>query len=83
MAVSRFAVPNWAQRLIADAAGLQGRAIAVRHEDDRSILFLDHKTRDEYFVTKENGKVSIWKNPAFTETKKGGAPTDQSQGTAI
>ena len=82
MAVSRFAYPNWVQRLIADAAGLQGRAIAVRHEDDASILFLDHKTRDEYCVNKEDGKVSIWRNPVLTDVKKGGAPTDQSQGTA-
>ena len=76
MAMERFAEPNWAQKVIADAAGLIGSTVAVRLEDETKILFLKNSTRDEILVNKKTGEVMVWKNNAI---KKGDAPTDQSR----
>ena len=59
MTAGRFTAPNWAQQLIADAIGLQGRSIAVRMEDDTRIIILDHKDHKEHIVEKRDGRVMI------------------------
>lgn len=50
-----FTVPNWAQALIAKAAGLDPDKVAVRHENDRHIVFLQHMPRREILVNKVDG----------------------------
>lgn len=51
-----FAVPNWAQSLIAKGAGLDPDKLMVRMENDRCIVFLQHMPRKEYMVTKADGE---------------------------
>lgn len=58
MAAKKFAVPNWAQALIARGIGLDPNEIVVRHEDDQSISFLQHMPRQEYIVSKCDGEVT-------------------------
>ena len=57
VAAKEFATPNWAQGVIAAAAGIAAEEIAVRMEDDTRIVFLVHKSRREIIVNKRTGKV--------------------------
>lgn len=59
MATTKFTVPNWEQGLIAQAVGLDPGGIAVRADDDKTIVMLEHKTRKEYIVDKVTGKVLV------------------------
>ena len=59
MATAKFTVPNWCQELIARAVDLDPRGIAVRTEDEKSIVLLEHKTRKEYIVNKTTGQVIV------------------------
>lgn len=56
---TKNSVPNWCQSLIAKAVGLDPGSIAVRLEDDMSIVLLEHKSRKEYIVNKTDGKVTM------------------------
>lgn len=49
-------VPNWAQRQLAIAAGLDPEKICVRNEDDRNIVFLQYMPRQEILVCKVDGE---------------------------
>ncbi len=49
-------VPNWAQSLIARAAGLDPEKLAVRHENERHIVFLQYMPRQEILVCKVDGE---------------------------
>lgn len=51
----KFTVPNWSQALIARSVGLDPDNVAVSHEDDRNISFLQYKPRREYLVCKTDG----------------------------
>ena len=51
-------MPNWGQALIAQAVGINPDSVVVRVDDDRSILFLELKTRAEYLVSKVTGEVT-------------------------
>lgn len=57
MATVSFTVPNWSQRVLASAAGLDPEGVVVRHEDDRNITFLQHCPRCEVLVCKQTGKI--------------------------
>lgn len=59
MAITKFSVPNWAQALIARSAGLDPNKVAVRHEDDRNISFLQHMPRKDVLVCKVDGTVIV------------------------
>lgn len=50
-------VPNWAQAQIAKAVGLDPNSVAVRHEDDRNIVFLRYKDHAEIMVCKISGQI--------------------------
>ena len=51
-----YTVPNWAQALIARAAGLDPDKVMVRHESERNIVFLQHMPRTEILVNKIDGE---------------------------
>ena len=57
MSTVKLTVPNWCQRLIASAVGLDPEAIVVRVDSDDTIVMMDHKTRNEYIINKATGKV--------------------------
>ena len=61
MAAARISVPDWNQSLIAKAVGLEPKSVSVRVDDDRSICFIDHKSkpRRELIVDKTTGKVTV------------------------
>lgn len=52
-----FNVPNWSQALIAKSVGLDPKKVAVRHEDDRNIAFLQYTPHREILVDKTTGKT--------------------------
>jgi len=58
MATVKFADPNWSQKLIARAVGLDPASVVVRLDSDDTIVLLEHKTRAEYIVNKTTGKVT-------------------------
>lgn len=51
-----YTVPNWAQALIARAAGLDPEKVMVRTDNDRHIVFLQHMPRVEIMVNKVSGE---------------------------
>ena len=55
--IVKFYVPNWVQKLVAKAVGLDPSGVAVRMDDDDTIVLLDHKTRKEYIIDKATGNV--------------------------
>ena len=61
MAAARISVPDWNQSLIAKAVGLEPKSVSVRADDDRSICFIDHKSRPrrEVIVDKATGEVTV------------------------
>ena len=59
MAAMRFSIPNWGQAAIAKAVLLDPKEVVVRMENDVSICFLELRTRKEYIVNKNTGKVTI------------------------
>ena len=52
-----FAVPNWAQEVLAKAAGLQLAAPAIVIDNDTCVTFMDLATRDRFIVNKKDGRV--------------------------
>jgi hypothetical protein len=57
MAMNKFTVPNWAQKLIAVAAKLKPDDVSVVTENERLIVFLRHTDRREFLVEKTTGNV--------------------------
>lgn len=80
--MKKFTVPNWSQEQLAKAKGLDPCGVVVMNESDHLISFLEHKTRNEYLIDKRDGSVLKKEPQRLVDTKRGGAPTDQSQGTA-
>ena len=54
----KYTVPNLFQSLIEKAIGLDPKGIAVRSDDDRSIVFLEHKPHREILVSKITGEIT-------------------------
>lgn len=79
MALKKFSSPNWSQRLIADAVGLQGLKIAVILDEDNKLAVMDLASRNEYIISKKDGSVVT--TPPQRKINCG-TPTVQSQGTA-
>ena len=59
MATDKFTVPNWIQSRVAELIGLKPSQVVVRMEDESRIVFLVHKTREEYSVNKTTGNVVV------------------------
>lgn len=59
MSNGKFSVPNWMQAKVAEAIGLDPKGVVVRLEDESRIVFLVHKTREEYSVNKTTGNVVV------------------------
>lgn len=57
MATKKFSVPNWGQALIAQALGLDPKNVAVEHDDDINITFLQYLPREQIQVCKVTGNV--------------------------
>ena len=57
MATKKFTVPNWGQALIAKAVGLDPSNVAVEHEDDRTITFVQYQPHRSVLVGKIDGTV--------------------------
>lgn len=53
----KFTVPNFAQALIAKAIGLNPANVAVVHETDASITFLQYLPRKMFLVGKVDGTM--------------------------
>lgn len=58
MATKKFTVPNWSQALITKAVGLDPSNVAVEHEDDMRITFLQHMPRKTIMVNKHTGEMT-------------------------
>lgn len=56
----RWKTPNWNQRLIADAIGLQGQTVAIGMDDDTRMVILAHKLNLECTVEKRTGEVAVF-----------------------
>ena len=54
-----YTIPNWAQALIAVAAGLDPENVVVGHENERNISFLQHNPRADIIVSKVTGEKSV------------------------
>lgn len=52
-----FPVPNWAQEVLAQAAGLQMAVPVIVIDNDVSVTFMDLVTRDRFIVNKKDGRV--------------------------
>lgn len=59
MTAGKFTVPDWGQSVIAAAARLDPKELSVCHENDVSIVFLEHKTGKRYLISKKNGTVIV------------------------
>ena len=57
MATVKFQVPNWSQAALAERVGLDPNSLAVRLEDERTILYLRHIDRKEFLVNKITGDM--------------------------
>ena len=57
MATKKYTVPNWGQKAIARALDLDPNNIAVEHEDDRLIAFVQYSPREQILVSKADGTV--------------------------
>ena len=66
--MGKCSVPNWSQALIAQAVGLDLDNVAVEHEDDRTISFLQFQPRKSIAVGKIDG---TWVVSCQTGTGKG------------
>ena len=64
----KYIPPNWHQALIARAVGLDPDKVAVEHEDDRNISFLQFQPRKTIVVGKIDGS---WVASSQTGTGKG------------
>lgn len=53
----KYTPPNWNQKLIAQAVGLDPKNVTVAHEDDRNISFLQYTPRKFVLVCKVDGAV--------------------------
>ena len=53
----KFAVPNWAQSILARAVGLDPGTVSVEHEDDQTIVFMQYEPHCSLLVGKAEGKV--------------------------
>lgn len=60
MATAKFRVPNWSQKLIIEAIGVNPDSVTIRNENDRNISFIVHQPRPnkikEYIVNKLTGE---------------------------
>ena len=52
-----FPVPNWAQEVLAKAAGLQMAVPVIVIDNDACVTFMDLVTRDRFIVNKKDGRV--------------------------
>ena len=53
----KFSVPNWSQSILATAIGLNPKNVAVEHEDDRTITFVQYQPHRSVLVGKIDGTV--------------------------
>ena len=53
----KYDTPDWAQSLIAKSAGLNPEKVAVRHEDDRNIVFTQFMPHEDVSIRKKDGQV--------------------------
>ena len=52
-----FDVPNWAQKTLAAAAGMEMELPMVRVDNSDFVVFIDLHDRAEYLLNKSTGKV--------------------------
>lgn len=61
MAAGKFAAPNWAQKVIIQAAGIDPCRVAVSNDCETHISFTEHRVRPhkrrDYIVDKISGQV--------------------------
>ena len=64
-----YPVPNWAQAIIARAVNLDPNKVAVEHENDRNISFLQYNPRKKVSVSKVDGSVTETMDPFADKPK--------------
>lgn len=61
MAAGKFSAPNWAQKVIIQAAGIDPGRVAVSNDCETHISFTEHRARPlkrrDYIVDKITGQV--------------------------
>ena len=65
----RYKVPNWAQACLAKAAGLDPEKVAVEHDGDTTVTFLQYIPRKRILVSKADGSV-ITRQDQYAECRK-------------
>ena len=65
MATKKFSVPNWSQSILAKAIGLDPENVAVEHEDDKCIVFLQYMPHIVVTVGKIDGTTIIQKEERY------------------
>lgn len=70
MATKKYTVPDWGQATIARAAGLDPKKLAVEHEDDRKIIFLQYLPRKTIRVSKKDGSVHTEEEGKYGNRRK-------------
>lgn len=55
--MKKHSVPNWGQSVLARAVGLEPANVAVSHEDDRNISYIQYQPYMEITVGKADGAV--------------------------
>ena len=69
-----YTVPNWAQALIARAAGLDPDKLMVCNENDRNISFLQHFPRADIIVSKVTGEKTVTQDKYANQRGRDGRP---------
>ena len=61
----KFSVPNWGQSALAKAAGLDPKNVAVEHEDERVIAFVQFVPHCSVLVGKTDGTMTVQKEERY------------------
>ena len=77
-----YTVPNWAQKVLAQAVGINPSEVTVVLDNDIQTVYQDSGTRDRYLVSKRDGKVSYDKNESVVRRSdhKRERPTVRDEG---
>lgn len=66
-----YSVPNWAQKQMAIAAGLEPANLAVELENDCQIVFLQYNPRKRILVSKADGCIIHQQDKFAADRNKG------------
>ena len=76
MAFLSYLVPNWAQKQLAVAAGLDPTNVAVEMENECQIVFLQYLPRQRVMVSKADGSI-LKKQDPYADSRANGRQSGQ------